>query len=68
MKYILRTILRSDQSKTDGKDQGSIQSSTTPDPRYHMWKRQKTQLNIKNKSQMVNPFPAGDNKAAMNRR
>ena len=68
MKSILRTILRSDQSKKDGKDQGSIQSSTTPDPRYRMGKQQKTQFNIKNKSQMVNPFPAGDNKAAMNRR
>ena len=27
----------------------------------------KTQLNITNESQQVNPFPAGDQKAAMNR-
>ena len=32
-----------------------------------MGKWQKTQLNITNKSQEVNPFP-GDHKAAMNRR
>ena len=43
MKYILGAILRSDQSKNDGEDQWSIQSSTTPDPQYHMGKRQKTQ-------------------------
>ena len=27
-----------DQSKKDGKDQESVQSSTTPDPGYHMGK------------------------------
>ena len=29
------------QSKKDGKDQETIQSSTTPDPGYHMGKLQK---------------------------
>ena len=29
------------QSKKGGKDQETIQSSTTPDPRYHMGKKQK---------------------------
>ena len=56
------------QSKTGGKDQESIQLSTTPDPEYHMGKVTKTQLNITNKSQEVSHFPAGDIKAAMNRR
>ena len=32
------------------------------------WESDKTQVNITNKSQEVNPFPAGDHKAAMNRR
>ena len=32
------------------------------------WKVTKTQLNITNESQEVSPFPAGDHKAAMNRR
>ena len=52
-------------SKKGAKDQESIQSSTTPDTGYHM---RKTQLNITNKSQEVSPFPAGDHKAAINRR
>ena len=55
------------QSKKDGKDQEMIQSSTTPDPGYHMGKKQNT-INITNKGQEVSPFPAGDHKAAMNRR
>ena len=29
------------QSKKDGKDHGTIQSNTTPDPGYHMGKKQK---------------------------
>ena len=32
------------------------------------WERDESQLNITNKSQEVSPFPAGDHKAAMNRR
>ena len=31
------------------------------------WESNKTTINITNKSQKVNPFPAGDHKAAMNR-
>ena len=42
------------QSKKGGKDQESIQSSTTPDP----------QLDITNESQ-VSPFSAGDHKASI---
>ena len=42
--------------------------------KYNTWPRiphgkvTNTQLNITNKSQEVSPFPAGDHKAAMNRR
>ena len=43
-----------------GKDQESIQSSTTPDPGY--------QLDITNESQGVSHFPAGDHRASINRR
>ena len=32
------------------------------------WESNKTTINITNKSQEVSPFPAGDHKAAMNRR
>ena len=32
------------------------------------WESDKTQLNTAHKSQKVSPFPAGDHKAAMNRR
>ena len=32
------------------------------------WESGKTQSNLTNKSQGVSPFPAGDHKAAMNRR
>ena len=53
------------KSKKRGKDQESIQSSTTPYPGYHM-ESVKTKLNITNKSQEVSHFPAGDLKAAMN--
>ena len=55
------------ESKKGGKDQEKIQSSTTPDPEYHMGSNKNT-LNIINKSQEVSPFPAGDHTAAMNRR
>ena len=53
------------QSKKGGKDQASIQSSTTHDPDT-TWESDKN-INITNKSQEVSPFPAGDHKAAMNR-
>ena len=55
-------------SKKDGKDQESFQPNATPDPGYHMGKVTKSQLDIINKSEEVSPFPAGDHKAAMNRR
>ena len=55
------------ESKKGEKDKELIQSSTTPDPGYHMGMT-KIQLNTTNKSQKVSPFPAGDHKAAMNRR
>ena len=32
------------------------------------WENNKTTINITNKNQEVNPFAAGDRKAAMNRR
>ena len=32
------------------------------------WESNKNTINITNKSQEVSPFPAGDHKAAMNRR
>ena len=32
------TAYQNKQSKKDGKDQETIQSSTTPDPGYHMGK------------------------------
>ena len=51
------------ESKKEGKDQESIQSSTTPDPGYQ-WESD----NVTNKSQEVSPFPAGDHKASTNRR
>ena len=53
------------QSKKEGKDYKSIQSSTKPDPGHHMGKWQKHNKTSQ-ESQEVSPFPAGDNKAAMN--
>ena len=47
------------KSNKDGKDQESIQSSTTPDPRYQM-KSNKITINITNKSQDASPFHSGD--------
>ena len=44
------------QSKKEGKDQESIQSSTIPDPEYQ-WEVTNSQLDITNKSQEVSPFP-----------
>ena len=56
------------QSKKDGKDQESIQSSTTPDPEYHMGKRQNHTKNYQKQEQRGQLFLAGDHKAVMNRR
>ena len=50
------------QSKKGGKDQESIQASTTTDPGYP-GEVTKAQLNITNESQEVSPFPAADQKA-----
>ena len=55
------------QGKKDGKYQETIQSSTTPDPGYQLESNKNT-INITNKSQEVSLFPAGQHKAAMNRR
>ena len=48
------------QSKKEGKDQESIQSSTTSDPVYQ-WESDT------NESQEVSPFPASDHNASINR-
>ena len=56
------------QSKEEGKNQELMQSRTTPDPGHHMGKVPKTQRkHHRQESQEVNPFLAGDPKAAMNR-
>ena len=60
-------ISRNIKVRKMAKNQETIQSSATPGPGYYMGKLQKT-MNITNKSQEVNPFPAFDHKAAMNRR
>ena len=49
------------ESKKEGKDQESIQSSTTPDPGYQ-WESDNVTINITNESQEVSPFSAGDHK------
>ena len=59
--------LQEKRNKKNCKDQEMIQSSTTTDPGY-LWESNKNTINITNKSKEVTPFPAGDNKAAMNRR
>ena len=45
------------QSKKEGKDQESIQSSTTPDPGYQ-WESDNVTKDFTNESQEVSPFPA----------
>ena len=52
------------QSKKAGKDQESIQSSTTPDPGYQC-ESNKLTTDITNESQEVSFCPAGDHKAAI---
>ena len=56
------------KSNKEGKDQESIQSSTTPDPGYQWKSNTSSQLEITNESQEVSPFPAGDHNATINRR
>ena len=53
------------QSKTEGKDQKAIQSSTIPDPGYQ-WESDNVTIRQLNESQEVSPFPAGDHKASIN--
>ena len=45
----------------DGKDQESIQSSTTPDPVYYFGKGQKHKKTPHKGGQVASPFPVGDN-------
>ena len=57
------------ESLKEGKDQESIQSSTTPDNGYQ-WESDNVtiiQLYITNESQEVSPFPASDHKTSTNR-
>ena len=53
--------------KKDGKDLETLNQvlHLTQDT---TWESNKDTINITNKSQEVSPFPAGDHKAAMNRR
>ena len=60
VKYV--NLLKNFQSREEGKDQDSIQSSTIPDLDHHMGS-DKTQENAQHKSH----FPVSDHKAAKNR-
>ena len=53
-------MLKIKKSNKEGKDQETIQSSTTPDPGVANGKVTNLQLDKTNKSQDVSPFPAGD--------
>ena len=53
------------QSKEEGNDQEPIQSNTSPG--HHMGSDKNTRKHHTQKSQKVNPFTAGDHKAARNR-
>ena len=44
--------------KAEDKNQKSIQSSTTTDPRHHMGKCQNTRKHNTQESQEISPFPA----------
>ena len=55
------------QSKKEGKDQESIQSSTKPDPGYQ-WESDNFTIRHHKQEIEVSPFPAGDHKASINRR
>ena len=54
-------------SKKEGRDQESIQSSTTPDPGYQ-WESDNVTIDITNESRVVSLFTAGDHKTSTNRR
>ena len=53
-------------SKKEGKDQESIQSSTTPDPGYQLESDIHT-IRHNKREPRVSPYPAGDHKASINR-
>ena len=54
-------------SKEESKDQESIQSSTTPEPRHEREVDKNTRKHHTQESQEVSPFPVGDYKAERNR-
>ena len=56
------------EGNEEGKDQELIQSCTTPDLRPHIGKCKNTRKYDTQESPEVNPFPAGDHKAARNRK
>ena len=55
------------KSKSGCNDQESIQSRTTPDPRYQ-WESDKLTADTTNESQEVSPSPADDHKSHIKRR
>ena len=55
------------QSKKEGKDQESIQSSTTHDSGNHTGKRQKHKKTSLTREPRGQPFPNSEHKAARNR-
>ena len=56
------------ESKKEGKDQESIQSSTTPDPGYQWESDNFTIRHHKREPRSQTFFPVGDHKASINRR
>ena len=60
-------INQSVKSKKKGKDQESIQYQAPHLTQDTNGKMTTSQLDIKNESQEVSPFPAGDHKASINR-
>ena len=63
----MKVVGKYNVSKKKGKDQESIQSSTTLS-QHANGKVIPSQLDITDQSQEVSPFPAGDHKASINRR
>ena len=64
-----RKINSDTQSKVRGKDQKQLKYNQVPHPTQDTtWESNKNTMKITNKSLEVNPFPAGDHMAAMNRR
>ena len=67
--YLIQYIITETQSKYErqqGSGNDTIKYHTLP--RIQHGEVPKIRININNKSQEVSPFPAGDHKAAMNRR